>query len=727
MELESYRGLKRKRELRRRIASGGVVRVDDDEVVEGRKPPKVKLTLRLRPCLTSVREKSEAEDSSSSDSSSDSDSDSDSEDESMSVDGASEVQSGNISREAIPPPEREHERDREATWSFPPYPIQRHISIPPYTPSEETYTSFQCSPLHATSSTRGWATLTRPKLQAACIEPPPSRPQPSRYYSRERSSSLSVGSPPPDSDMDDDDEDDDLLSPATQIKQEEPVTYAWRRHEMSKSLLSDDEFTIKKEPDLDDPFDDYDSKRSSQTITVVKLEEPELDFNNFDPFNMSFQGLEPDLSSPLGVDIKQEEDETDRLSWDQPVDITPLDESMRDLHLGQSRDTRVDLTWKDVELLGPDSVGLQDFDEGGWDSPNSSTECHVEDDEDAPHPDDLLSPNGSPMRLRSDSPDLDRLSPLSPALTFSSSNSPGLFNESVPNWSATSINSIGSPETELESTGPTSPPPYYGPESPAIVRDEGIDYEHVPNASSSTRSGEQSKPWTMPSSFSTSRSSGKSLQTVPTSLQIEKPSLADIHVSEVSTPWERGMISQQDVEEHLLPVITSYPVERRLETVATPSLFTNQDKCDVEEKTEPPLSPQEEEVFQSFCLDPELELDGNAVRAKPNVDPATPKASFSNVFMNVTRSTVTSGGAYQAKRSARLANKRMGNSAETVQEVPLESHQEEVTPDVAEEEPSLRLKDRNVVAKPLRRSKRVAIAAATEASHRVRDRLRKRS
>ena len=55
---------KRKRDrLRRRTLSGGG---DDDDDDEGRKPQKIKLTLRLRPCLTSIREKSNSEGESSS-------------------------------------------------------------------------------------------------------------------------------------------------------------------------------------------------------------------------------------------------------------------------------------------------------------------------------------------------------------------------------------------------------------------------------------------------------------------------------------------------------------------------------------------------------------------------------------------------------------------------------------------------------------------------------------
>lgn len=158
-------GQKRKRPLRGCVAKGS----ESDSQNEETPPPKVKLTLRLKPLC---RKSPSSDPSSTSNSlqrriidlSKDTDSDSD---DSMSVDSSDEDESHPVE----PPIE-------EDSWSLPPYP-RRSISIPCYTPSMDgPYQYFPSSvPEHSKGS--------------------PYRRSPSVPYS--------VGSPPPDSEDEDDD------------------------------------------------------------------------------------------------------------------------------------------------------------------------------------------------------------------------------------------------------------------------------------------------------------------------------------------------------------------------------------------------------------------------------------------------------------------------------------------------------------------------------------------
>ncbi|KAF8061528.1 hypothetical protein FPV67DRAFT_283807 [Lyophyllum atratum] len=160
-------GQKRKRPLRGCVAKG-LESDNDDE----RPPPKVKLTLRLKPlhCRpTSKTNPTSAGSNTVIDLSRESDSDSDSdssEDDSMSVDSSSEED------DASPPPKPEAE---EESWSLPPYP-RKSISIPCYTPCTD---------------------LPYPHLPWPATDTDPYRRSPSIPYS--------VGSPPPDSEDEDDD------------------------------------------------------------------------------------------------------------------------------------------------------------------------------------------------------------------------------------------------------------------------------------------------------------------------------------------------------------------------------------------------------------------------------------------------------------------------------------------------------------------------------------------
>ncbi|KAG6821174.1 hypothetical protein H0H93_005394 [Arthromyces matolae] len=163
-EMHVQCGEKRKRSLRSCAAKDAASDAD-----EGQPPPKVKLTLRLKPLQSRTGSPSShtsapfidvANDSEESDSES-------SDDESMSVDSSLSEED-----EALSPPQQPVEE--ETPWSLPPYP-RKSISIPPYTPCVPNE-SYSCFPFSNAGS-----------------------------YRRSPSIPYSVGSPPPDSEDEDDD------------------------------------------------------------------------------------------------------------------------------------------------------------------------------------------------------------------------------------------------------------------------------------------------------------------------------------------------------------------------------------------------------------------------------------------------------------------------------------------------------------------------------------------
>lgn len=250
------RGLKRKRAgLRTRNVSGAVVgtrtkssdsSVVDEDVREGRKPPKVKLTLKLRPpqsCLSIVskpvvtEELSDLSDSSSEDSDSDEDSDG-----SMDVDVVRESTPIEATSEQSPQSPVE---EQPQPFAFPPFPLQRRISIPPYTPAEEDF------PV-ASSSYRGWTAAT------------PSFNTNFTWTEREPSVPLSVASPPPDSDDDDFDMNNEEVEEASPelnfVKKEEeiPFKFEWplaaSTSSSSSSSSTDADMPVKTEDNFDFNF-----------------------------------------------------------------------------------------------------------------------------------------------------------------------------------------------------------------------------------------------------------------------------------------------------------------------------------------------------------------------------------------------------------------------------------------------------------------------------------------
>ncbi|KAH8117478.1 hypothetical protein DFH11DRAFT_1014743 [Phellopilus nigrolimitatus] len=752
------RGIKRKRErggLRYRSTSGTTARCEDDEdSAEGRRPPKVKLTLRLRPCLTSMREKTELEEEESS-SSSDSDSDSEVEEIPMAVDSTEPTAAS---------PDREHSvRERESTWTFPPFPIQRRISIPPYTPSEETYPSIFTSPssqLPASASFADWPEPPKPKLELTCVDSSvragSAAPGIGPYYHRSGGMPYNVSTPPPESDDEfafGDDEDDDFslsMSPVIPIKREDgPLAYVWPQ--AAPSVTSLDFEYVKSEPAFDDSYGLSGSKRSS-TQTVKQEKHEELDFG-LEALSLSLNDdtVVDSLPLGLGLGIKPEEDSElvpgadDGFVWDQPIDLAH-EEPVCNLDAREVANTSdrtgsnaaLQLEWKDVELLGPDTVRLQELEDGGWEnirvhlevaaSPSSTSvkrtplEQHDEDLRAATSQSPETSMHTSLRRSFSPVLDTDML----PALYFGSLSSPPSLVGSVQTWSACS------PETEFESVGPASPPVYYGPDSPAAVRDD----EPTSLTSADVYDISRSAPWAIPGKVPVPPS-------VP-SRRAPRADFSDIALSDASAPWERGMVSQEDVEEHLLaPAPVAAMRALNMSSIAKASPFENV-------APELPLSPQEEAVFQSLCMCPDMEWDSptqprqqNSNQAQSVVDTVTvaekvakaiqagmpaPEASFADVFAAATRPSAALRGKRGGKRHSIEKEQVLSRRRASVEEDAEEDNDDMETDADTESRTGSRhvshSREKSGGPAPLRRSKRVANAVATQ---RKRERLRKRT
>lgn len=673
---ESSRGLKRKREregLRRRTTIGTAVTpyADEEEEVEGRKPPKIKLTLRLRPCLTSMREKSEPAESSSSEFESDSDSDSDSNDGSMLVEEG--VQAEHI---MVPTQEssRKHVQTTEPSWTFPPYPIHRRISIPPYTPCEESCPTF------LTSSSADWLPVN---TEPTSMEPSTS----GSSYLRAASVAYSVASPPPESDMEDefgadDYEEDFSFSFSDNIKSEDDAfAYVWPK--AAPSTMHSGEVIVKTEPDYDDCGVGTSKRDSTQTLTGIKTED--LPYYELQALSLTFDAgtNTSELSLRAGFDFKQEESVDEGvLIWDQPVDITPMNENVQDPELT--------LAWKNIELLGPESLNLQELELCEMDdadairslSPSPQLVHEAKTAGDAPVVDDIDFSHCGPSFSESGP------SPSSPFV------SPASLDNIVPSWSAGSLSSLssGEPETDLESLAPTSPSPFYEPESPTIVRDNSVEEDHLFSFihDSMLDNGEKSAPWTIPGS---SRMRGIS------SLQRQRPAIDDISVSEASTPWERGMVSQDDVEERLLPLLSPLPDENSGRMPAPSQLAADYSNS-------PPLSPQEAEIFQSFCLVADNEPESAEAKDGQSLLSEVFSASL---FAASSRPRMSRSSS--SKRTTKFDSKRM-SLEKTEQDCP-----EYPADDDANADANSKKKNANL---PLRRSKRVAKQSA-------REKLRKRA
>ena len=351
---EQQCGQKRKRLLRRRAGEKDDSDSDGLPSESERRPPKVKLLLRLKPQMSPPSTDVTPDPSPQS------------------------ALSNGVNDGSMSPSTSDHQGERTTRPEepiFPPYP-RPSISIPVYTPSlEDTY----------------------PELFT------PVTPMP--VHRRSSSIAHSVASPPPDSDDDDYDPmcrhqsgsnlrrsvDEDFDSdPDTDLdfdfegdaRDESPGP-------RSPSALVDDGVFIKVETSDSGLLDDWDCQNyspsvgegSAATPSLVHLkEEPDLrNWNGFNDFSTHDPSQPP--NSPEVFLIKHEDVDATVAYLDDDDDVTllgPLSavepSSSIDLpSLLEQRKQSANI-WKDVELLGPDTLRLQDFDEGDW--PNIKLSPH---------------------------------------------------------------------------------------------------------------------------------------------------------------------------------------------------------------------------------------------------------------------------------------------------------------------------------------------------------------
>ena len=368
-------GQKRKRPLRSNRRSSS-------ESADEGPQPKIKLTLRLKPRAVSNPSLSPSNSQSSTFAHVSDDSD---RDDSMSVDSSSD--------------EEEVPEKAEVPWSLPPYP-RKSIDIPCYTPIVENFSPFTSGSPYFTGS-------------------------PSQAFRRSLSVPFSVASPPPDSDNDDDfnmtciynspaitrripavdtdwdiDSDEEREEYATQFDSPGP------RSPSASLVHFNEDVSVKQESrgvegvqgmlDLWEPLDsNSEGSKVAEVVAkaaadmqkppTVKIEELEsLGWDN---------SYESDWFRPRLEDehreIKQEEFEVEvksaLISGDESVtSVVGDDDYPSSSPLSPTSGTfglsglitsapsiltlrrHSELTWKDVELLGPDSVHLHEFEDGEW-------------------------------------------------------------------------------------------------------------------------------------------------------------------------------------------------------------------------------------------------------------------------------------------------------------------------------------------------------------------------
>jgi hypothetical protein len=367
-------GQKRKRMLRARSRGRG----SDSEGVNSdveKRLPKVKLTLRLKPPRTlSITSSSFSASSSSSslnsrprsksviDLSKESDSDSDS----MSVDDS-----------------EDEDRQRTAKQEesiFPPYPRQS-ISIPAYTPSIEDLYPELFTPASSIPTNR-----RSPSVARSVASPPPDSEDEDDSFSggtatRRRHSSALTRPSSSQSDFDANFGDaEDEFDVATRYESPAPRS-PW-------TPSGEDGVVVKEEPTdvggILEAWEHLDSIMHSKNLPIseqlpfdaeirIKLEESAFwDWSG--PNRHSLKGCADE--KPDAVVIKQEDVDNAIILSDEGIvhDDHSVAEILSAVEPSVLDDLRTlqrhnEVIWNDVELLGPDSVHVQDFEEGNWMQP----------------------------------------------------------------------------------------------------------------------------------------------------------------------------------------------------------------------------------------------------------------------------------------------------------------------------------------------------------------------
>ncbi|TDL27545.1 hypothetical protein BD410DRAFT_782651 [Rickenella mellea] len=579
-------GIKRKREmLRRHTTAGNASSGSEAKAAEGRRPTKVVLTLRLKPNLTIRREtrpESSSEDEGP-DSSSDSDSDSSGDEEERDSEMC-------VEPETSPPQPVQPPTEREPEW--PPFPIQRRISIPPYTPGASSSTSYNITP-----QTPFWSTEFS-----------------SQPFQRASSVPMSVASPPPDSE----DEDEDFhISMTREREREQERDMEWEvstadtegtrsperdAPHMSEGMFPYSPVIVKAEDDVTvggalggmlDAWErlDFNTTASSFAVkqelggtgTGVKIEELDLDpsaaFDIGSPESVSDDvwPSHPPVTDPLAIvslPIKREddfEDTTARLGGQDEHIVVPPTSAIAGApgeHL-----------WKDVELFGPDAV---EFEDGEWESEAPVSESSLVD--------------GAHVSF----PSTPRAPALSTASTSSSSYSPCPVTPS-PDSKPSLL-----PQTDL--TGMQRAEHFNSPAYAILQSNDTLD-----NTISSSSTA------IPPQIFA--QLSRKSTPARPhVTLPPHEPYIGAS--GEPTTPWERGMISHWDMDDHLPPPRVQLSFSHMFPTRKEDGMGAGGALLFGTGTGQEPLSPQEEEMFRALCTSAEWEHDQQPAPAPAVVDPA---------------------------------------------------------------------------------------------------------
>ncbi|KAI0361914.1 hypothetical protein OH77DRAFT_3602 [Trametes cingulata] len=360
-------GQKRKR-LPRSCADKGSPSSDSSDAEEEERPPKVKLTLRLRPCLTSTP-------------------------------GASSSSSAHSASyaESPQPDEADYEEDTESDSDTDSMSVEDD--------ADDTTEPGSAPPRYA----QGSAEPSPRKFSLPESLPPPLAgfpPPPSAHHRRSMSLPYSEmsGSPPPDSEAEDDDyhitmtdarrlysrsctstDDEDSawdgdffgdVDADTETQWDSPGP-------RSPSVQIEDEVVVKQEPTdvrgLLDAWEDLESRATDMKVIDIVAQAAAAERQ------MEEQAASDDLSkwtwpgthTENTEHIKQEDVEPILLFSDS--DFTPPSDSASPIVQYDPYDSPVeecpfrfdsgpsyDLQWRDVEILGPDSVKPRDLEDGAW-------------------------------------------------------------------------------------------------------------------------------------------------------------------------------------------------------------------------------------------------------------------------------------------------------------------------------------------------------------------------
>ncbi|CAL1704240.1 unnamed protein product [Somion occarium] len=724
-------GQKRKR-LPRACADKGA---DSDSSDEEKRPPKVKLTLRLKPssapCRSSGSPESQTLSSSAAQSpeiidlSQDDDSDTDSESESISVDSS----------------DSEDEEDVGGSpWS-------------------QSLTSFHASPANDSP--------VSPSAEVGLSGHASASSQPSSPPSSDWSAS-----PPPDSEDEEDDfhismtgsyhivsdsyDEDDMDWQSDHLGELDETDTQWGESPGPRSpsvQFVEEEVTVKREPrdvrSLLEAWDDFDITATDMkvldvvaqaaagidtSIQQVKLEPVES--WNWEDFGHAQSGA---FSDTLGGDefltIKQEEDDStlpfESLGPIENICQSPLSPSPSCSTASSPRDYTSEnpiesprpsgCLWQDAEILGPDSVKPHDLEEGAWHSsstprdesstelkhpvpvPTPSSECN--DFTTTVDQEHLLSepscsttlPSSAPPSYATSSPGSKPKPHLPPVQASKHEVDYSIESDSeeavvvhtcqpcVPAICATEFEGVsvyqmtlGSfmilrrIDTDFVNISPIYDflglphPPLDTPNAvtvcqgnslicgtwvPAPSAREMIGDQPLVNVFLSDQLNERFPPALR--DFYRSNTQGRSLgyfgppfrSTIEAKRESNSSFKLELPSRDLATPWERGGISPWDVEDHLLSV---HPPFALAAAARPPPLPSPEDEFVVET----PLSPTEEEIFRSLCSAPEWESSTSVAsmsagdRNAESNDPAT--------IESVSRETVRRDR--PLRRSKRVAN-----------------------------------------------------------------------